>query len=771
MPKNLVIVESPAKAKTIEGYLGKDFIVKSSFGHIRDLAKGDAAIDKENNFTPKYEVSDDKKKVITELKKALKGTDMVWLATDEDREGEAISWHLVEALNLKPANTKRIVFHEITKQAILKAIENPRTVDSDLVNAQQARRILDRIVGFDLSPILWKKVKPGLSAGRVQSVGVKIIVEREREIDAHQPSSKFRIVGEFTTQAGKNLKAECKTRYKTEEEAEAFIKDCASSTHSIKSLETKPAKKKPTAPFTTSTLQQEAFRKLGFSVSRTMGVAQKLYEAGRITYMRTDSVNLSDQALKFAEDAIRTAYGDEFCERRTFSNKSKGAQEAHEAIRPTDFAVNKHVGKSEEEKLYALIWKRAIASQMSDARFEKTTVTIDVSENSDVFVARGEVITFEGFLKVYLEGTDDENDEDAKGILPSMLNGESMSRINITATQKFINHPPRYTEASLVKRLEELGVGRPSTYASTISVIQRRGYVNMPDREGSPRNYRVLKLDGTEFSSSTETENTGAERNKLAPTDIGIVVNDFLNKHFSSIVDYNFTADVEAQFDVIADGRKDWQKMIGEFYKPFKALVDEALESARESGERVLGTDPTTGKQVLVRIGRFGPMAQLGLADDDDKKFSSLRSTQTLRSITLDEALMLFKLPRKLGEYEGKVVSTSIGRFGPYVVHNSQFVSIKKDTDDDPYTIELTRAIELIEEKRAADAAALLKVFEEDKTVRIIDGRWAPFIKAGKKSVKIPKGEDYKAIDWTRAQELIVEHDNRPQKKKKSSKK
>ena len=770
MPKNLVIVESPAKAKTIEGYLGKDFVVKSSFGHIRDLAKGDKAIDKENNFTPKYEVSEDKKKIITDLKKSMKGTEMVWLATDEDREGEAISWHLVEALNLKPKNTKRIVFHEITKAAILKAIENPREVDEDLVNAQQARRILDRIVGFDLSPVLWKKVKPGLSAGRVQSIGVKIIVNREREIEAHIPSSKFRILGEFTTEAGKNLKAECKTRYKTEDEVDAFLKECALSTHSIKSLETKPAKKKPTAPFTTSTLQQEAFRKLGFSVSRTMGVAQKLYEAGRITYMRTDSVNLSDQALDGAAGAIRSAYGDAFCERRTFTNKSKGAQEAHEAIRPTDFAVSKHVGKAEEEKLYALIWKRAIASQMSDARLEKTTVTIDVSKNSEVFVARGEVITFEGFLKVYLEGTDDENDEDAKGLLPPLINGESMSRINIIATQKFAHHPPRYTEASLVKRLEELGVGRPSTYASTISVIQRRGYVEMPDREGTPRNYRILKLDGAEITSITETENTGAERNKLAPTDIGIVVNDFLFKHFSSIVDYNFTADVEAQFDVIAEGRKDWQQMIGEFYKPFKTLVDDALESERESGERILGTDPTTGKQVLVRIGRFGPMVQLGLPDDEDKKFSSLRPTQTLRSITLDEALMLFKLPRKLGEYEGKVVSTSIGRFGPYVVHNSKFVSIKKDTDDDPYTIELTRAIELIEEKKAADAAALLKVFEEDETVRIINGRWGPFIKAGKKNIKIPKDEDYKGIDWTRAQELIVEHDKRRKKKKRAQK-
>ncbi|MGY8918536.1 MAG: type I DNA topoisomerase, partial [Flavobacteriales bacterium] len=508
MPKNLVIVESPAKAKTIEGYLGKDFVVKSSFGHIRDLAKGDAAIDKENNFTPKYEVSDDKKKVIAELKKAMKGTEMVWLATDEDREGEAISWHLVEALKLKPENTKRIVFHEITKPAILKAIENPRTVDIDLVNAQQARRILDRIVGFDLSPVLWKKIKPGLSAGRVQSVGVKIIVDREREIDAHISSSKFRVVGDFKTLEEKNLKAECKTRFKTEEEAEAFLSDCVSSTHSIKSLETKPAKKKPTAPFTTSTLQQEASRKLGFSVSRTMSVAQKLYEAGRITYMRTDSVTLSDLALDGAADAITAAYGDEYCERRTFANKSKGAQEAHEAIRPTDFAVSTHKGKAEEQKLYALIWKRAIASQMSDARLEKTTVTIDISKSTELFVARGEVITFEGFLKVYLEGNDDENDEDAKGILPAMRNGEEMARVSIIATQKFVNHPPRYTEASLVKRLEELGVGRPSTYASTISVIQRRGYVEMPEREGTPRNYRVLQLNGTELSNSTETENT-----------------------------------------------------------------------------------------------------------------------------------------------------------------------------------------------------------------------------------------------------------------------
>ncbi len=770
MSKNLVIVESPAKAKTIEGYLGKDFIVKSSFGHIRDLPKGNKAIDIENNFTPKYEISDDKKKVIADLKKAMKGTDMVWLATDEDREGEAISWHLVEALGLKPENTKRIVFHEITKSAILKAIENPRSVDTNLVNAQQARRILDRLVGFELSPVLWKKVKPSLSAGRVQSVGVRIIVDREREIDAHLASSKFRVVGEFTTAHGKNLKAECKSRFKTEDEALAFLNACVGSSHTIKSLETKPAKKKPTAPFTTSTLQQEASRKLGFSVSRTMSVAQKLYEAGRITYMRTDSVTLSESALDGAAKAISSAYGDEYCERRTFANKSKGAQEAHEAIRPTDFAVNSHNGKAEEEKLYALIWKRAIASQMSDARLEKTTVTIDVSGSEEVFVARGEVITFEGFLKVYLEGTDDEQDEDAKGLLPAMSNGESMGRDSITATQKFSHHPPRYTEASLVKRLEELGIGRPSTYASTISTIQKRGYVEMPDREGNTRNYRVIQLDGNDLSSSTETENTGAERNKLAPTDIGIVVNDFLIKHFASIVDYNFTADVEEQFDVIAEGNQNWQDMIKAFYAPFKKQVEDTLENAeRASGERILGTDPNTGKQVLVRIGRFGPMAQLGKADDDDKKFSSLRKGQTLESITLDDALLLFKLPRKLGEYEGKVVSTSIGRFGPYIVHNSKFVSIKKDTDDDPYTIELPRAIELIKEKLAADAAALLKVFEEDETVRIINGRWGPFIKAGKKNVKIPKGEDHEKIDWARAQELIIEHDNKPVKKKRTT--
>tara|TARA_B110000444_G_scaffold261465_1_gene313907 strand:+ start:4569 stop:6896 length:2328 start_codon:yes stop_codon:yes gene_type:complete len=771
MSKNLVIVESPAKAKTIEGYLGKNFVVKSSFGHIRDLKKGDKAIDIDNEFAPQYEISTDKKKVIADLKKAMKGTEMVWLATDEDREGEAISWHLVEALGLKPENTKRIVFHEITKPAILKAIENPREVDINLVNAQQARRVLDRLVGFNLSPVLWKKVKPGLSAGRVQSVGVRIVVEREKEIEAHVPSSKFRVVGEFKTSNGKIVKAECKTRFETEPEAKAFLDKCNGSSHSVSSLETKPGLKKPTAPFTTSTIQQEASRKLGFSVSRTMSAAQKLYEAGRITYMRTDSVTMSDLALEGAASYISSKYGPEYSERRVYQNKTKGAQEAHEAIRPTDFSISTHNGRVDEEKLYGLIWKRAVSSQMANARLEKTTVKIDVSNSNEVFTARGEVITFEGFLKVYLEGTDEENEEDTKGLLAPMTQGEVMQREAIVATQRFTNHPPRYTEASLVKKLEELGVGRPSTYASTINTIQKRRYVEMPDREGSLRNYSVLTLEGNDIESVVQTENTGAERNKLAPTDIGYVVNDFLIEHFGEVLDYHFTAGVEEQFDIISQGQQNWTDMIKEFYSPFKDKVDKTTEIAdRADGERILGNDPETGRQILVRIGKFGPMAQLGASGEEDQKFSSLQAGQSIRSVTLDDALLLFKLPRDLGEFEGKVVKTSIGRFGPYVAHNSKFVSIKKDSDDNPYTLELPRAIEIIEAKRAADATALLRVFEEDEELKIIEGRWGPFIKAGKKNVKIPKGEEWENIDFSRAQELIVEHDKRPPSKKKGGK-
>ena len=771
MPKNLVIVESPAKAKTIEGYLGKDFVVKSSFGHIRDLMKGDKAIDIENEFEPQYEITADKKKVIADLKKAMKGTEMVWLATDEDREGEAISWHLMEALGLTPENTKRIVFHEITKPAILKAIENPREVDINLVNAQQARRVLDRLVGFNLSPVLWKKVKPGLSAGRVQSVGVRIIVEREKEIEAHVPSSKFRVVGEFKTSNGKIVKAECKTRFETEPEAKAFLDKCNGSSHTVSSLETKPGLKKPTAPFTTSTIQQEASRKLGFSVSRTMSAAQKLYEAGLITYMRTDSVTMSDLALDGAATYISSKYGAEYSERQVYQNKTKGAQEAHEAIRPTDFSVSTYKGRVDEEKLYGLIWKRAISSQMANARLEKTTVKIDVSNSSEVFTARGEVIMFEGFLKVYLEGTDDENEEDTKGLLAPMTQGEVMKREAIVATQRFTNHPPRYTEASLVKKLEELGVGRPSTYASTINTIQKRRYVEMPDREGTLRDYTVLTLSDSDVDSAVQTENTGAERNKLAPTDIGYVVNEFLIEHFGEILDYHFTAGVEEQFDVISQGQQNWTDMIKEFYAPFKEKVDKTTEIAdRADGERILGDDPETGRQILVRIGKFGPMAQLGASGEEDQKFSSLQDGQSIRSVTLEDALLLFKLPRDLGEFEGKVVKTSIGRFGPYVAHNSKFVSIKKDSNDNPYTLELPRAIEIIEEKRAADLAALLRVFEEDEDVRIIEGRWGPFIKAGKKNVKIPKGEEWESINFSRAQELIVEHDNRPPSKRKGGK-
>ena len=635
-----------------------------------------------------------------------------------------------------------------------------------MLDAQQARRVLDRLVGFELSPVLWKKVKPKLSAGRVQSVGVRIIVDREREIESHKTSSKYRVVGEFTTKGAKIVKAECKKRFDTEEDAHNFLADCSGSNHSVKALETKPAKKKPTAPFTTSTLQQEASRKLGFSVSRTMSVAQKLYEAGRITYMRTDSVTLSEQALEGARNAIANGYGEEYCETRIFKNKNTGAQEAHEAIRPTDFSRNKHSGTADEEKLYGLIWRRAIASQMADAKLEKTTVTIDVSGSEELFVAKGEVITFEGFLKVYLEGTDDENEDEDTGLLPAMKNGEAMGRNTITATQRFSNHPPRYTEASLVKRLEELGIGRPSTYASTISVMQKRGYVNMPDREGTKRDYRVLTLTGDTLDSITKTETTGAEKNKLAPTDIGIVVNDFLIKHFGDILEYNFTADVEKKFDVIARGNDNWQDMIKDFYSPFKVQVENTLETAeRASGERILGVDPESGKQVLVRIGRFGPMAQLGKADDDNKRFSSLRRGQTLESVTLEDALLLFKLPRDLGQFEDKKVVTDIGRFGPYVRHDGKFISIKKDNDDDPYTLDLEKAIELIKAKREADAKALLKVFVEDEDVRIIEGRWGPYIKAGKINVKIPKGEDYNTIDWARAQELIDEHSKHPSKK------
>ena len=771
MSKNLVIVESPAKAKTIEGYLGKDFVVKSSYGHIRDLAKGNESVDVEQGFEPQYIVADDKKQLVKELKQAAAKAEIVWLATDEDREGEAISWHLYETLKLKPESTKRIVFSEITKNAILKSIEHPRTVDINLVNAQQARRILDRLVGFDLSPVLWKKVKPGLSAGRVQSVAVRIIVEREREIAAFQSKADFRVVGEFIAD-GLNVKAPLNQRFQNEADAHAFLTDCTSAEHKVVSLVTKPAKRKPTAPFTTSTLQQEASRKLGFSVSRTMRVAQGLYESGLITYMRTDSTNLSDDAVKQAKNVITQEYGKEYSNPKQFKGKkSKGAQEAHEAIRPSDLSRKTMTGERDQERLYDLIWKRTVASQMADAELENTTATIDVSTRSELFAAKGQVITFEGFLKVYLEGKDEEGDEQEQdGRLPAMKEGQILNRTRIIATQRFSKHAPRYTEASLVKRLEELGIGRPSTYAPTISTVQKRGYVEKADRDGTPRDFRVLTLEGGSVNDQTDTENTGVERAKLFPTDIGMVVNDFLLKHFVQIMDFNFTAEVEEKFDVIAQGQMDWRNMLKDFYQGFKKNVDETQENAeRASGERILGKHPESGKTVLVRIGRYGPLAQIGDPEDEEKEFASLLKSQSLESITMEEALDLFKLPRKLGELDGKVISAAIGRFGPYVRHDGSFVSLKVDEGDDPYTVTLERATELVLAKRAADAKALIKVFEEDETVRIIEGRWGPFIKAGKVNARIPKDEDPLSIDWARAQELIEEAAKRPKGRKRKT--
>ena len=766
MAKNLVIVESPAKAKTIEGYLGKDFVVKSSMGHIRDLAKGNDSVDIDNDFTPKYVVSPSSKKVVTELKSLAKKADTVWLATDEDREGEAISWHLMEALGLKEEQTKRIVFSEITKPAILKAIESPRTVDADLVNAQQARRILDRLVGFELSPVLWRKIRPSLSAGRVQSVGVRIIVDREREIDAHTAKSTFRVVGHFDT-GNAVVKATCGKTFNSEAEAQNFLESCAGAGHVVSSIETKPATKKPAAPFTTSTLQQEASRKLSFSVSRTMGVAQRLYEAGRITYMRTDSTNLSDVALEAAEKEIGNTFGSEYASKRTYASKSKGAQEAHEAIRPTDLSLSQIDASREEQRLYELIYKRTLASQMADAKIDKTVAKISVSGREETFVARGEVITFEGFLKLYLEGTDDEEgpDETTKDMLPAMTEGQTMSRQTIVATQRFSKHPPRYTEASLVKRLEELGIGRPSTYASTIDVMQKRGYVVKEDRDGTPRDYRILTLAGASVQAETASENAGQERSKLFPTDIGLVVNDFLLEHFQNILDYNFTADVEGEFDVIAQGQLDWRAMLKRFYSPFKETVDTTMEHAeRASGERILGVHPESGAQILCRIGRYGPMAQIGGPDDEEKQYASLLPGQSIETLTLEEALDLFKLPRTLGELEGKKVTAAIGRFGPYVRYDGKFVSLKADDGDDPYTVTLERAVELIQAKIEADAKALIKVFEEDETVRVLNGRYGPYIKAGKTNAKIPKDEKPEDLTWARVQELIEEAKNRPKR-------
>ena len=747
MAKNLLIVESPAKAKTIEGYLGKDFTVKSSYGHIRDLVKSEDAIDIARNFEQKYEVPTDKKQVVSELKKLAKEAETVWLASDEDREGEAISWHLFETLNLKDANTKRIVFHEITKPAITKAIENPRKINYNLVNAQQARRVLDRLVGFELSPVLWKKVKPSLSAGRVQSVAVRLIVDRERDINKFKSEAAFKIVAIFGK--GKQaFKAELGERYTKQEDAEKFLADCIGAAFNVSSLETRPTKRAPAAPFTTSTLQQEASRKLGFSVSRTMTVAQRLYESGHITYMRTDSVNLSDLALNAAAQEITSAYGDKYHQLRKYKTKSVSAQEAHEAIRPTYFNQHTIDGDPADKRLYELIWKRAIASQMSEAQFEKTTAKISISTRKEELTANGEVMKFDGFLKVYLESNDDEDDAQQDGenaILPPLTKGQLLELDEMSATERFSRPPARYTEASLVKKLEELGIGRPSTYAPTISTIQNRGYVVKEEREGKIRKFRVLTLKSGNIQKEERSENTGAERNKLSPTDIGAVVNDFLVQHFNGIVDFNFTASVEKQFDEIAQGLKEWTDMIRNFYQPFHKDVESTIETANKAtGERDLGLN-AEGVKVSVRIGRYGPFVQVGENASDDNKdykplYASLRAGQSIETITLEEALELFKLPKKVGEFEGKDMTVAIGRFGPYIRHNSAFYSLPKGLD--PHDVVEEQAIELIIDKRKKDAEKLIKTFEEDATVKILNGRWGPYIEFGKQNVKIPKGKE-----------------------------
>ncbi|WP_162052584.1 type I DNA topoisomerase [Pontibacter pamirensis] len=748
MTKNLVIVESPAKAKTIEGYLGKDFTVKSSFGHVRDLPKGNNAIDIEHGFKPTYVVSSDKKEVVAQLRKLAKEADIVWLASDDDREGEAISWHLTEALNLNDAKTRRIVFREITKSAILNAISTPRGIDMDLVNAQQARRILDRLVGFELSPVLWKKIKTGLSAGRVQSVAVRLVVEREREIDRHQAEASFRITASFDVQ-GKALEAELPTKFKTEQEAQAFLQQCVGADYTIENLEKKPLKRSPAPPFTTSTLQQEASRKLYFSVAQTMTVAQRLYEAGKISYMRTDSLNLSEEAIQGATREINRSFGEQFVKVRHFKTKSAGAQEAHEAIRPTDFSQMVASSDRNEQRLYELIWKRAIASQMADAQIEKTTVTIGVStQPNQKLQATGEVIKFEGFLKVYIESKDDDEegaDEDVKGMLPPLSIGQAISLRQMLATQRFTRPAARYTEASLVKKLEEMGIGRPSTYAPTISTIQKRGYVEKDAREGKERNYQVLTLKSDNITTQTKTEITGAEKAKLFPTDTAMVVNDFLVEHFPNVIDYSFTARVEAEFDEIAQGQQQWETMLDQFYQKFHQRIEssESINRADVSGARELGADPATGKTILAKLGRYGPYVQLGEENEETGEkpvYASLRKGQFVESLTLEDALDLFKLPRIVGTFEDKEMTAAIGRFGPYIRHEGKFYSLPKTLD--PMLVTADEAVDLIQAKRKADAEKLIKSFDENPDIQVLNGRYGPYIVAGKKNVKIPKGKE-----------------------------
>ena len=763
MPKNLLIVESPAKAKTIEKYLGKDFTVRASYGHVRDLPKGDGAVDIENGFEPKYEVLEDKKKVIKELKDLIKSHETVWLATDEDREGEAISWHLAHALGLDIDTTRRIVFNEITKPAITRAIQNPRVIDQNLVNAQQARRILDRLVGFRLSPILWRKIKTGLSAGRVQSVAVRLIVEREREIMAFEPTSSYKVSAEFLVDGKAVIKADLGRKIPELDDARAFLESCKGATYTITDLQTKPSKKSPAAPFSTSTLQQEASRKLSFSVSQTMRIAQNLYEAGHITYMRTDGVSLSEQALDQAGDVIKNMYGDKYHKRRQYKTKTSNAQEAHEAVRPTDLSLESVNMGSQENRLYDLIWKRTLASQMADAQLEKTTVDIEVSTNQAVFKARGEVLIFDGFLKVYLEGTDDEEeDEDAKGVLPPLTVGQTLDLKQMQALERFTRAAPRYTEASLVKKLEELGIGRPSTYAPTISTVQKRFYAVKESRDGTPRDLNLLLLSDDVVDQAKKTENTGAEKNKLFPTDLGMVVNDFLVKFFPDILDYGFTAKVEEEFDQIAEGNALWRKMLAGFYEDFEPMVEKTAEEAeRHKGERQLGEDPKTGKPIIARLGRYGPMVQMGSTEDDEKpRFAKLRANQRLETVTLEEALDLFKLPRVLGEYEEQPVKANIGRFGPYVQLGKLFASLEEG--DDPYTIQYDRAVELIEKKKEIERNKIIKRFDEE--VQILRGRWGPYLKYKGENVKIPKDVEPENLTREDCDRLYEEHLKKPKR-------
>jgi len=768
MGENLVIVESPAKAKTIGKFLGDGFTVKSSFGHIRDLPSSSLSVDLENGYEPQYLVSDDKKKVVAELKSLAKAASVVWLASDEDREGEAIAWHLREALKLDPAKTRRIVFHEITKEAIQHAVQNPRDIDMNLVMAQQARRVLDRIVGFQLSPLLWKKVRPKLSAGRVQSVAVRLIVDREREISAFSAKSQYKIEGIFNPEGSKNtvkVKAEIPEKFDNPSDAQNILEACINASFQIGSVEEKEAKRNPSPPFTTSTLQQEASRKLGFSLIQTMRVAQTLYESGYITYMRTDSVNLSKLALGAAKQVITDMYGKEYSKTRQFATKSKGAQEAHEAIRPTYLANTEIEGGPQEKKLYALIWKRTIASQMAEATIGRTEISIESDSLRHKFMATADRIKFDGFLKVYAESSDDEQDEEETLLnLPELKAGQLMHRQKVTATEKYTQKPPRYSEASLVKKLEELGIGRPSTYAPTISTIIQRGYVVKDTRPGTERHFNTFTLDKSEIKHTLHKEIWGSEKNKLFPEDIGMLVNDFLVDNFDSVVDFGFTAKVEEQFDTVAEGKLLWNKVIDDFYKPFSKKVEDTLTGSRPANaERVIGNDPATGKVVLVRLGRFGPLAQIGDSEDPEKRFVSLAKGQLLETITLAEALQLFALPRKVGEYNGHEIVASSGRFGPYIKYSGKFISIGKDNS--PYTIDLETSVRLIEDNSKKEEQRLIKSFEGEG-IEILNGRFGAYIKKGKNNYKIPKGTDPASLELETVKKIIEETPEKPRKKR-----